>query len=88
MPLPWKQKEVMLAQSVLGEGWFFHLYLQAECLNILQVCVRPDTAVHTFNSNTGDAEAGGLRVRGQPGIYSKIFFLKIKGNIKPCGRFF
>lgn len=30
--LPWKQKEVMLAQSVLGEGWFFHPSLQAECV--------------------------------------------------------
>lgn len=30
--LPWKPKEVMLAQSVLGEGWLFHPSLQAECV--------------------------------------------------------
>lgn len=46
MALPWKQKEVMLVQNMLGEGWFFHPSLQAERLNILQVCVRPGTAIH------------------------------------------
>jgi hypothetical protein len=34
--------------------------------------------IHAYNSNTGEAEVGGLRVQGNPGLHSEIFSQKKK----------
>jgi hypothetical protein len=36
--------------------------------------------LHTSNSNTWEAEAGGLKFQGQLGIHSKTRYQKIKQN--------
>jgi hypothetical protein len=43
--------------------------------------LEPGIVVHTYNSRTLEAEAGGLQLQGQAGLYSETLHKKMNGRV-------
>lgn len=56
--------------------------LITRCLNFVskETITWPGTVAHACNTNTREAEAGGLQVQGQGGLYSNICFRNNNNN--------
>jgi hypothetical protein len=50
----------------------YQLFLRYCTYVILKNAMWPDMVEHAFNPSTREAEAGGFRVRGQPGLQSEL----------------
>jgi hypothetical protein len=56
----------------------FHSTIQYLGIQLLKVITELGGVVHACNPSTGDAEAGGSGVQGQPGLNNEILSQKTK----------